>query len=155
MSTTITRSDSTASVGPMHPALTAPLGAFTCAAALAAGELFDLNADPGGDTNTSSSEWLVTGGIIVVGLLIGYVLGRRAWAGNLQRLSRTAVGLAIASAVLFVAFWSGWPSVFSAVAIGLALEHRRRVGSFSPATAIAVGLGVLAFGATAVVCVIG
>jgi hypothetical protein len=131
------------------------VGAVTCAAALAVGEVFDLNADPGGDTNTSASQWLLTGGIIAVGLLIGFMQGRWAWAGDVRRVTRTALGLAIASAVLFVAFWSGWPSVFSAVAVGLALEQRRRIGSFSPATAIATGLGVLVFVATAVVCVLG
>jgi hypothetical protein len=152
---TIATSRKTVSLSPRHPAVTGPVGALTTAAALAAGEAFDLNADPGGNTATSASEWLVTGGIIAVGLLIGVQLGRWAWAGDVRRITRTALGLAIASAVLFIAFWSGWPTVFSAVAIGLSLEQRRRIGSFSPATVIATGLGGLAFVAASVLCVTG
>lgn len=137
-----------------HPAVAGALGLGTYAAAMAAGEAFDLNADTGGN-GTSAGEWAVTGLIALAGLAIGVAVGLRGWAGPPTRLARTALGLAIASAVLFVAFWSGWPSIFSAVAVGLAVEHARRIGSFGPATGIAAGLGTVAFAAMAFLCVTG
>ncbi len=152
MSTTLT--SSRAGISPLHPLVTGAFGALVFGAAMFAGEAFDLNADPS-DVGTSTGEWLVTGAIAAVGLAIGLALGLRAWAGDTTRLSRTALGMAVAGAVLFVVFWSGWPSVFSAVAVGLALEHRRRIGSFATSTAIAAGLGVLAFTAVAYICVTG
>lgn len=148
---TTTSAPATARPSPLHPAATAVTGVLTFAAAMAAGEVFDLNA--GGDT--SAGEWAVAGLIAVVGVAIGIAVGLRGWTGSPTRLSRTALGLAIAGAVLFVVFWSGWPSVFSAVAVGLALEHRRRLGSFAPSTAIAAGLGAVAFVAVAILCVTG
>ncbi len=154
MNTTSTHTPTRAGFGPLHPVVTGMLGLIAFGAAMAAGEAFDLNSDTS-DAATSAGEWLATAGIAVVGLAIGLGFGLRAWAGDVQRLSRTALGLAIAGAALFVVFWSGWPSVFSAVAVGLALEHRRRIGSFAPISAIAVGLGVLAFLATGYVCVTG
>lgn len=153
MSTTTTSSWTTG-LGPLHPFLTGTVGLAVYAAAMASGEVFDLNADPD-NVATSAGEWIVTGLIAAVGLGVGLAVGLRAWSGDPTRLSRSALGLAIGSAVLFVAFWSGWPSVFSAVAVGLALEHRRRIGSFGPGTAVATGLGVVAFVATAFACVTG
>lgn len=143
----------TAHPSPVHPITTGIFGVAVYAAAMATGVLFDLNAD--GDSATSTGEWALTGVIALVGLAIGVVTGLRGWAGSPTRLSRTALGLAIASAVLFVVFWSGWPSVFSAVAVGLALEHRRRIGSFATSTVAAGGLGALVFVATALLCVTG
>ncbi len=138
----------------LHPAAAGVVGAVTFGLAMVAGDVFDLNKDD--DTvAVTASEWLITGGIALVGLAIGVGLGLRAWHGDATRLSRTALGLAIAGGVTFVAFWSGWPSVFSAVAVGLALEHRRRIGSFSTSTGIAVALGVITFVATAFICVTG
>lgn len=153
MTTTATRPTTVQS--PAHPLVAGPIGTLVFAAAMAVGEVFELNADTGGDTNSSLSEWLVTGGLAVVGLAIAVTLGIRAWQGDPARLAKYSLGLAIAGAVTFVAFWSGWPSAFSAVAVGLALENRRRIGSFGPATGIAAGLGVLAFLATAYICVTG
>lgn len=154
MNTTHTSTPIRAGFGPLHPVVSGVLGVVVFAAAMVAGEAFDLNRDTS-DAGTSAGEWLATAGIAAVGLAIGLAFGVRAWAGDIKRLSRTALGLAIAGAVLFIAFWSGWPSVFSAVAVGLALEHRRRIGSFAPSAAIATGLGVLAFLATAYICVTG
>lgn len=153
MSTT-TATTTRTKLGPLHPVATGSLGLLVYAAAMAAGEAFDLNADPD-NVGTSAGEWATTGLIALAGLAIGIVVGLRAWAGSPSRLSRTALGLAIASAVLFVAFWSGWPSIFSAVAVGLALEHRRRIGSIATGTAVAAGLGAVTFVFMAFVCVTG
>ncbi len=138
----------------LHPVAAGVIGAGTFGLAMVAGDVWGLNKDDD-VVAVSASEWLITVGIALVGLAIGVGLGLRAWRGAVSRLSRTALGLAIAGAVTFVAFWSGWPSVFSAVAVGLALEHRRRIGSFSTSTGIAAALGVLTFVATAYICVTG
>ncbi|MGA8851909.1 MAG: hypothetical protein WB508_09335 [Aeromicrobium sp.] len=135
-----------------HPTLAGLLGLGVYVAAMVAGEAFGLNADSSG---TSAGQWAITGLIAVAGLAIGVAFGLRGWTGATQRLARIALGLALASAVLFMAFWSGWPSVFSAVAVGLALEHRRRIGSLDLSVGVAAGLGTLVFVATAIVCVIG
>lgn len=135
-----------------HPAAAGTFGFVTYAAALAAGETFGLNA---AGNDTSAGDWAGTGLIALVGLAIGVTIGLRGWAGPPSRLARIALGLAIAGAALFVVFWSGWPSVFGAVAVGLAVDHRRRIGSFAPSTAIAAGLGALAFLAATFLCVIG
>lgn len=155
MSTLTTGSATSTDVTPLHPFVTGPIGAVTFAAAMVVGDAFDLNKDRASGFTMSATEMLVTAGLGLVGLVIGVALGQRAWRGDTGRLSKYAVGLAIAGALTFIAFWSGWPSVFSAVAVGLAWEHRRRIGSFSPASAIAAGLGVLAFLATAYICVTG
>lgn len=154
--TTITQ-HSVSTTGSFHPIRTAAFGVLAFAGAMVAGDAFDLNKDYGNGTGltTTASEWLVTAAIAAVGLAVGVALGLRAWNGDAARLSKYALGLSVASAVTFVAFWSGWPSVFSAVAVGLALEHRRRIGSFATSTAIAAGLGVIAFVATAYICVTG
>ena len=138
----------------LHPVAAGIVGAVVFGLAMISGDAFDLNKDD--DTvATTASEWLVTGGLALAGLAIGITLGLRAWRGDVTRLSRTALGLAIAGAVTFVAFWSGWPSVFSAVAFGLAVEHRRRIGSFSTGTGIAAALGFVTFVITAYICVTG
>src|SRR5947209_4938680 len=53
-------------------------------------------------------------------------------------LARTALILAIVAVLAFVAFWAGWMHIFGAIAVVLAVESRRRVGSYG-------GLPVLAW----------
>ena len=152
---TITPHATITEITPLHPWITGPIGSLTFGVAMFAGDAFDLNADKGSGPTTGVAEWLTMGALALVGLAIGIAVGMRGWSGDASRLPKFALGLAIAGAVTFVAFWSGWPSAFSAVAIGLALEHRRRVGSFAPVAGAALGLGTLAFLATAYVCVTG
>lgn len=138
----------------LHPVAAGLVGATTFGLAMTTGEVFDLNK--GDDSvGVGITEWLITGGLALVGLAIAVGVGLHAWRGDATRVSRTALGLAIAGAATFVVFWSGWPSAFSAVAFGLALEHRRRVGSFSLSSGTAAALGALAFVATAYICVTG
>ena len=139
----------------LHPLIAATTGAVTFGLTMIAGDVFDLNTDS--DTGPATSGWeiaLYVGVVLAAGLIATW-LGLRARAGSPSRLSATALGLAIASAATFVAFWSGWPHVFGAVAVVLAVEHRRRVGSFSAATLTALILGTIAFIAAAVTCVLG
>lgn len=154
--TTITASASATRTS-LHPFVTGAIGAVVFGTAMAVGEAFDLNAvgTSGERSSTSAMEWLVTAGIAAVGLAIALALGSRAWNGDLKRLARTATGLAIAGAVLIVAFWSGWPSTFSAVALGLALEHRRRIGSIGGGIALVAALAVAVSVFAAFICVTG
>ena len=139
----------------LHPLIAAATGAVTFGVTMIAGDVFDLNTDS--DTGPATSGWEIAlyVGLVVAAMLIAVWLGLRARAGSPRRLSRTALGLAIAAAVTYVAFWSGWPQVFGAVAVVLAVEHRRRVGSFSAATLTALILGAIAFIAAAFTCVLG
>jgi hypothetical protein len=139
----------------LHPLVAATTGAVAFGLTMTAGEVFDLNADSAGRAATSMLEIALYVGLVVAAIAITSWLGLRARAGSPSRLSATALGLAIASAALYVGFWSGWPHVFGAVAVELAIEHRRRVGSFSAATLTALGLGAIAFIASAVTCVLG
>ncbi len=137
----------------LHPLVAVGVGAVTFAATMVAGDLFDLQAEEGG--NPGLAELAAYAGLVLVAAAIALWLGGRARAGAPSRLSVTALGLSLASAVTFVAFWSGWPHIFSAVGIVLALEHRRRVGSFSGVTTSALILGVVVFAATSLLCLTG
>jgi hypothetical protein len=139
----------------LHPLVAAATGAVTFGLTMTAGEVFDLNADKNGGQATSAGEIALYVGVVGIAILIAVWLGLRARAGSPGRLSATALGLGVAAAVTFVAFWSGWPHVFSAVAVALAVEHRRRVGSFSATTLAAFILGAIAFIAAAITCVLG
>jgi len=139
----------------LHPVVAAAIGGAVFALTLTSGELFDLNADPHEGPALTLGEFGAYAGLVLSAILIAVWVGARARAGSPRRLSATALGLAVASAVTFVAFWSGWPHVYGAVAVALALEYRRRVGSFSGPTLIALVLGAVAFVAAAVICVLG
>jgi hypothetical protein len=153
MNSSVTTQTRSGSASLAHPGAAATIGALTFALALAAGEVFDLNANP--DEPLSAGDVAVVAVLAVAGMAIAIAVGMWGWRGTPGRLSGTALGLALAAAATFVAFWSGWPTIFGAVAIGLAAEHRRRVGAFSGRTIAAVVLGALAFAAAAFVCVIG
>lgn len=139
----------------LHPLTAAATAAATYGIAMTAGEVFDLNADTDGQAATSATEIAVYVALVVAAGVIAVWLGTRARAGSPKRLAMTSLGLAIAAAVTFVAFWSGWPQVFGAVAVVLAVEHRRRVGSFAATTGIALGLGAIALVSAATACVLG
>jgi hypothetical protein len=131
-------------------------GAVVFGLAMAAGVVFDLNAD--GRDGDASFDWNELWFYVVsplVAVALAAWLGRRALAGTPQRLARTALGLGIAAAATVVVFWTGWPLVFGAVAALLGLEHRRRLGSFAPVAVAAIGLGTVALLVSAVVCVTG
>ena len=137
-----------------RPALAALFGALVFALTMTLGDVLDLQSDTA-DTGLAFTELLTYVGLVLVAVSVATWLGARAWAGPPQRLARTALGLAVAAAVTFVGFWSGWPEVFGAVAVALALEHRRRVGSFSVTTLIALVLGGLALVLAGYLCVTG
>ena len=137
----------------LHPALAGTAGAAIFAVTMTGGDLLDLNAGEG--PPTKAWEIAVYVGFVGAALLLSVWLGVRARAGSPERLSRTALGLAIAAAVTVVIFWSGWPLIFGAVAMALALEHRRRVGSFSGITMSALVLGAVALVVSAFICVTG
>jgi hypothetical protein len=139
----------------LHPLIAAATGAATFGLTMIAGDVFDLNTDTDTGPATSVGQIALYVALVLVAIVIAVWLGLRARAGSPSRLSGTALGLAIASAATFVAFWSGWPQVFGAVAVVLAVEHRRRVGSFSAATLTALVLGAIAFIAAAITSLLG
>jgi hypothetical protein len=152
---TITNTTTSHRFDVLHPLVAAVAGAATFGLTMAAGEVFGLNADPEGGPSITGGEVAGYVGLVAAAILIAVWFGLRARADSPSRLSATALGLAIAAAVTFVAFWSGWPHVFGAVAVALAVEHRRRVGSFSAATMTALVLGAVAVIAAAITCVLG
>ena len=152
MSTTITTPHR---LDVLHPLVAAATGAVIFGVTMIAGDVFDLNTDTDTGPATSLLEIGLYVGLAAVAIAIATWLGLRARAGSPRRLSATALGLAVASAATFIGFWSGWPHVFGAVAVALAVEHRRRVGSFSAATLIALVLGAIALVASAVICLYG
>lgn len=142
-------------VDALHPAVAATAGAVGYAAAFTSGTVFDLNADDSAGSTTTLGDVAIYTGLVLLAALVAAWLGQWARSGSPNRLETSALGLAIASAATFVVFWSGWPLVFGAVAAALALEHRRRVGSFSVRAVLALVLGTLAFAGSATLCVIG
>ncbi|MFC4786811.1 hypothetical protein ACT8ZV_20215 [Nocardioides sp. MAHUQ-72] len=139
----------------LHPLVASAFGAAVFATSMAAGEAFDLNADSGSDSGVGTSDLLAYAGFVLAAAVIAVSLGLWARAGSPRRLSRTALGLAVAAAVTVVAFWSSWPLVFGATAVALAMEHRRRLGSLSATSAGAAVVGALALSVAALFCVIG
>ncbi len=93
-------------------------------------------------------------GIAVVGVVVAALVGSPAWSGGPTALERMSLGLGIVAGVLVGVWWSGWPHVFGLTAAGLAVEHRRRVGSFSAVAGIGLGMGLLGLVASGVYCAI-
>lgn len=145
----------------LSPGVTAAFGFVVYALSMIAGNVFEWNMDSRLDNAHPHTVWeSVTDfaaeyAIGLVGVAIAVWACRQAWRGQPSRLALTALILAVVAAVTIPAFWAGWSNVFGAVAVGLALEHRRRVGSLSPATGTAFILGSVAFTAAAVTCVLG
>ncbi len=134
------------------PAAAAAAGLLAYGLAFTAGQVFDLNSGGAPVTRGDIAAYV---GIASAGTAIALWFAYRAWGGAPSRLSHTALGLSLAAAITFVAFWSGWPEVFGAVGAVLAVEHRRRVGSFSPATVAALVVGVVASAVAAYICIVG
>ena len=153
MSTTLTGPSHR--VDGLHPGVAASVGAAVFTLAITSGIVFDLNADPPDAPALVLREYLVYAGMVLTAVVIAAWVGTWARAGSPRRLSGTALGLAVSSAGSFVVFWSSWPLVFGAVAVALALEHRRRVGSFSGTAIAALALGTLGFAASAALCLLG
>jgi hypothetical protein len=139
----------------LHPLLAACTGAAGFAATMVAGDLFDLNADADQGPGTSLPEVGAYAGLVLVAAALAVWLGVRARAGGPRRVAGTALGLTLASAATVLGFWSGWPHIFAAVGVVLALEYRRRVGSFSGAAGAALALGAISFVATSYICLVG
>jgi hypothetical protein len=145
----------------LSPAVTAAFGFVVYALAAIGGEVLDVNMDShleNAHQHTlwdSVSGWAPEFAIALVGVAIAVWAGRRAWREQSSRLAWTALALAVVAAVTFVVFWAGWSNVFGAVAVGLAMEYRRRVGSVGATAGIALALGALAFVAAAATCVLG
>jgi hypothetical protein len=138
-----------------YPLTAAAVGAASFGAALTAGDVLGLNADAAEAPATSWGEIAAYVGMALAAVGLATWLATRALAGPPQRLARYALGLAIGSALTFVAFWSGWPEVLGAVAVATAVEHRRRIGGFDGTAAAAGAVGGLSLVASLVVCVIG
>jgi hypothetical protein len=142
-------------VDPLHPAAAALAGAMSFAVSLTAADALGLGGDAPDASATTVTDVLAYAGLVVAGVVLAVLLGIRARAGAPDRLARYALGLAIGSAVTFVVFWTGWPHVLGAVAIALALEHRRRIGGFTALSRSAVALGALTLSSSIVVCLVG
>ncbi|MGH3989502.1 MAG: hypothetical protein ACRDTZ_19670 [Pseudonocardiaceae bacterium] len=143
----------------LSPAVTAASGFVVFALAMFSGAMFEVNADSrlGHDHSLweAASDSAAELAIALVGLAIAVWAGRRALAGPPSRVARTALVLAVIAVVTVPAFWSGWPNVFGAVAVGLALDSRQRLGSLGATAGTALVLGSVAFIAGAVTCVLG
>jgi hypothetical protein len=153
MSTITTRSGQHLDV--LHPVVAATVGAVTFAATMVAGDLFDLNSDAADAPATTLEDLGAYAALVLVGFGLAVWLGTRARSGSPDRLARASLGFALASAVTFVGFWSGWPHILAAVGVALSLEYRRRVGAFSGITMSALLLSATCFIATSWICLVG
>ena len=141
------------------PAVTAAAGFAVYVLAMTAGELFELNADD--HTGATRHDPLIQAihlpemGIGLVGAAIAVWVASSAVSGSTARIDRYAIGLAAVAAASIVIFWAGWPNVFGAVSIGLALDQRHRLGSLSGPSTAAIVLGSVAFIVGTASCVFG
>jgi hypothetical protein len=158
---TLTQQPAALRTSMLSPIVTAAFGFVVYTLSMITGEVFGVNADSHLEPAHTHSFWeSVTGSapelaIGLVGVAIAVLAGRRAWLGQPSRLAPTAVVLALVAALTLPAFWAGWSNVFGAVAVGLSLENRRRLGSFGVAGWTALVLGSVAFVAAAVISVLG
>jgi hypothetical protein len=139
----------------LHPVVAASVGVVTFAATMVAGDLFDLNSDAADAPATTLEDLAAYAGFVLVGVALAVWLGTRARSGSPDRLAKASLGFALASAVTFVGFWSGWPHILAAVGIALSLEYRRRVGAFSGIAAAALLVSAASFIATSWICLVG
>ena len=151
-----------AATGTGMGAVTAPLvGYVTFVLAMFSGEYFGVNLDsdrPGDHDHTVVETFtgsLGEYGLGLVGLAVTLFVATRAWRGTPERLARTSMVIGILGALTVIAFWSGWPLVFGAAAVGLAIEARGRVGSLGASGWFGLVIGGLAFVAATVICVTG
>lgn len=126
-------------INAVHPLLTSLAGAGTHAIAMTLGYKYNVGYAS-----------LAVGAVVVAALM-----GTWAWAGTPVRLDRTSLGLAIVSAATIPGWWAGWPLVLGLTAVGLAVEHRRRVGSMSVASTIGLTVGLIGFGVSGAICLLG
>lgn len=139
----------------LHPLVASTVGAITFAATMVAGDLFELNADADDAPATTLQDLGGYAVLVLVGFGLAVWLGTRARSGTPDRLAKASLGFALASAVTFVGFWSGWPHIFAAVGVALSLEYRRRVGAFSGITVAALLVSAAGFIATSWICLVG
>jgi hypothetical protein len=143
---------------PSTPVISAGFGFVVYVLAMLAGQVFEVNADAHIETSDESfigSLHLPEMGIGLFGAAIAVWVANRALSGSMARADRYALGLAIAAALSIVVFWAGWPTILGAVAIGVAYEQRRRIGSSSGLALVAVALGGVAFVFGTALCVLG
>jgi hypothetical protein len=158
---TVTQQPAAYRTSVLSPIVAAAFGFVVFAVSAIGGEVFAVNTDSRlGHTHPhtfweSATAWAPEFAICLVGAAIAVLAGRRAWRGQPSRLASTAVVLAIVAAVALPVFWAGWSNVFGAVAVGLALETRRRVGSLGASAGIALVVGGVAFVAAAIICALG
>ncbi len=139
----------------LHPLVASTVGAVAFAATMVAGDVLGLNSDGDDAPATTLQDLAWYAGLVLVGFGLAVWLGTRARSGTPDRLAKASLGFALASAVTFIGFWSGWPHIFAAVGVALALEHRRRVGAFSGITVAALVVGAVSFIATSWICLVG
>jgi hypothetical protein len=143
------------------PGITAAFGFVVYVLAVITGEVFEVNADHRLPHHHQQDLWETLTGfwaefaIALVGIAIVVWAGRRAMSGAPSRLARTALVLGVVGVLTLPAFWSGWPNVFGAAALGLAFESRQRLGSLGPMAGSAAALGCLGFVAGTVTCILG
>ena len=136
----------------VHPALAAGAGFSVWAAAM----LIGWQTRPGdSDDPLGLTEALGYVGVVTPAIVLAVWLASRALAAGPRRIASTSLGLAIAAAATWIGFWSGWPIVFAAVAVLLAVEYHRRIGSLSGQAAVGLALGVVAGVAATAVCIVG
>lgn len=151
---TITR-QSSRRLDVLHPVIASTVGAVTFAVTMVAGDVLNLNADAADAPDTTLQDLGSYAGLVLVGFGLAVWLGARARSGPPDKLAKASLGFALASAVTFIGFWSGWPHMFAAVGIALSIEYRRRVGAFSGMTLSALLLSSACFIATSWICLVG
>ena len=138
-----------------HLALAAAVGAVTFMGAMVAGEWWGLNSSTDDAPATTWVDLAGYAGLVLAAAVLAVWLAVWARAGTLRRQAGVALGLAVAAVATIIGFWSGWPHVLGAAAMALALDHRRRLGSFSAVALTAFVLGAVSLAAATVLCVTG
>lgn len=150
MSSTDTEQVST-SVQGTHPVMAPVLGLAVYLGAV----VLNRASDAGEPAEQTLREWVITLAMAGVGVAIAAWASRRAATRGASSMARTALILGIVAALTFVVFWTGFPCVFGAAALGLGLASRPSGGRMSTPAVAGVLLGGLALVAGAITMVVG
>jgi hypothetical protein len=130
-----------------HPVLSGLVGLLVWGAATAFAHP-DL-AEPG-EEGLTLGNWVGLVVIALFGYLIACAIGSWGWAGSCRLFEAVTVSLSVASLITVIAPWSGWPNIFGATAVGMAVGDRCRAGRLTPKSLLGGVLGALAFTAATV-----
>jgi Kef-type K+ transport system membrane component KefB len=135
----------------MNPAIAPVMGLVVYLGAV----VLNLASSAGEPTEQDVTDWVTTLAIAAFGVGIAVAASQRAVRRGGESAARTSLAMGVVAALTFVVFWTGFPCVFGAAAIGLAVSSRPPSGRMGTPGIAGVLLGALGLVAGAMTMVVG